>query len=39
MKIDKLHTGKLETTLFDVSKLNDAVNNDVVKKTEYDRSF
>ena len=39
MKIDKLHIGKLETPLFDVSKLNDAVNNDVVKKTEYDRSF
>ena len=39
MKIDKLHIGKLETTLLDVSKLNDAVNNDVVKKTEYDRPF
>ena len=39
MKIDKLHIGKLETTLFDLSKLNDAVNKDVVKKTEYDKFF
>ena len=31
----KSETGKLETTLVDVSKVSDAVNSEVVKKTEY----
>ena len=35
-KVDKLDIGKLETTLFDLSKLNDVAKNHVVKKTEYD---
>ena len=34
-KVDKLDIGKLETTPVDLSKLNDAVKNEVVKKTEY----
>ena len=32
-EIDKLDIGKLETTSVDLSKLNDAVKNEVVKKT------
>ena len=35
-KVDKLDTGKLETTPVDLSKLSNVVKNDVVKKTEYD---
>ena len=35
-KVDKLDTGKLETTPVDLSKLSNLVKNDVVKKTEYD---
>ena len=34
-KVDKLDIGKLETTPVDLSKLSNAVKNDVVKKTEY----
>ena len=34
-KVDKLDTGKLETTPGDLSKLSNVVKNDVVKKTEY----
>ena len=32
-EIDKLDIGKLETTSVDLSKLSDAVKNEVVKKT------
>ena len=32
-KVDKLGIGKLETTPFDLSNLNDAVKNEVVKIT------
>ena len=35
-EIDKLDIGKLETTPVDLSKLNDVVKNEVVKKTVYD---
>ena len=35
-KLDKLDMGKLETTPVDLSKLNNKVENDVLKKTEYD---
>ena len=35
-EIDKLDIGKLETTSVDLSKLSDAVKNEVVKKTVYD---
>ena len=35
-KVDKLYIGKLETTPVDLSKLSNAVKNDVIKKTEYD---
>ena len=35
-KVDKLDTGKLETTPVDLSKLSHVVKNDFVKKTEYD---
>ena len=34
-KVDKTNIGKLETTLVDLSKLSDLVENKVVKKTEY----
>ena len=34
-KVDKLDIGKLETTPLDLSKLTNAVKNDVAKKTEY----
>ena len=33
--IEKLDTGKLETTLVDLSKLNDVVKNEAIEKTEY----
>ena len=33
LEIDKLDFGKLETTLVDLSKLSDVVQNEVVKKT------
>ena len=36
-KVDKLDVGKLVAVPVDLSKLSDAVKNDVVKKTEYDR--
>ena len=32
IKVDKLNTGKLETTPVDLSKLSDVVKNEVVKK-------
>ena len=35
-KVDKLDIGKLETTPVDLSKLSNVVQNDVVKKNEYD---
>ena len=35
-KVDKLDIGKLAPVPADLSKLSDVVNNDVVKKTEYD---
>ena len=35
-KVDKLDIGKLESTPVDLSKLCNAVKNDVVKKIEYD---
>ena len=34
--MDKLDIGKLETTSVDLNKLSNAVNNDVIKKTEND---
>ena len=34
--VDKLDIGKLETTLVDLSKLNNVVKEDIVKKSEYD---
>ena len=34
-KVVKLDIGKLESTPADLSKLSDAVENEVVKKTEY----
>ena len=36
LKVGKLYIGKLETTPVDLSKLSNAIKNDVVKKTEYD---
>ena len=36
LKVGKLYIGKLETTPVYLSKLSNAVKNDVVKKTEYD---
>ena len=33
--VDKFDIGKLESTPVDLSKLNNVVKNDVVKKTEY----
>ena len=36
LKVDKLSTDKLETTPADSGKLINVVNNDIVKKTEYD---
>ena len=33
--VEKLDSGKLETTLVDLSKLNDVVKNEAVEKTEY----
>ena len=33
--VDKFDIGKLESTQVDLSKLNNVVKNDVVKKTEY----
>ena len=38
-KSDELDTGKLETTPVDLSKLNDVVKNEVVKKTEYNKEL
>ena len=35
-KVDKLDIGKLETAPVDLSKLSNVVQNDVVKKNEYD---
>ena len=35
VKVDKLDIGKLETTPVDLSKLSDAVKNEVAWKTEY----
>ena len=34
-KVDKLDTGKLETTTVDISKLSNVVKNDLAKRTEY----
>ena len=34
-KVEKLDIGILETTVVDLNKLSDKVENDVVKKTEY----
>ena len=36
-KVDKLDIGKLKTVPVDLSKLNDAVKKDVVKKAFYDK--
>ena len=36
-KVDKLGTDKLKTVPVDLSKLSNAVKNDVVKKTVYDK--
>ena len=36
-KVDNLDVGKLKTALADLSKLNNVVDNDVVKKTMYDK--
>ena len=36
-EVDKLHIGKLATVAVDLSKLSNAVKNDVVKKTVYDQ--
>ena len=36
-KVDNLDVGKLVAVPVDLSKLSDAVKNDVVKKTEHDR--
>ena len=36
-KVDNSDVGKLVAVPVDLSKLSDAVKNDVVKKTEYDR--
>ena len=35
--VDKIDVYKLKTVSVDLRKLNNAVNNDVVKKTAYDR--
>ena len=35
-RVDKLNTGKLETTPADLSKLSNVVKNDVVKNSQYD---
>ena len=35
--VDKIDVYKLKTVSVDLRKLNNAVNNDVVKKTVYDR--
>ena len=37
--VGKLDIGKLETTPADLSKLSDAVKNEVVKKTEYNATI
>ena len=37
MEIDKLDIGKLETTLVNLKKISDAVDNEVVKKDVYDK--
>ena len=37
-EVDKLDTNKLKTVPADLSKLTNAVKNEVVKKTEYDKS-
>ena len=34
-KVDDLDVGKLKTTLVDLKKLSDAVNNEVVKNTKF----
>ena len=36
-EVDKIVVDKLKTVPFDLSKLNKVVNNDVVKKTAYDK--
>ena len=36
-EVDKLDIGKLVSVPVDLSKLNDVVKNDVVKKTVYDK--
>ena len=36
-EIDKINVGKLKTVPIDLSKLRNVVNNDVVKKTVYDK--
>ena len=36
-EIDKIYVGKLKTIPIDLSKLSNVVNNDVVKKTVYDK--
>ena len=36
-EVDKIVVDKLKTVPFDLSKLNNVVNNDVVKKTAYDK--
>ena len=35
IEVDKLHTDKVKTTPIDLSKLSNVVENDVVKKTDY----
>ena len=37
-EVDKLDTGKLVLVPVDLSKLSDVVKNDIVKKTEYNKS-
>ena len=37
IEVDKLNIGKLTTVPIDLSKLSDAIKNDVVKKTVYDK--
>ena len=36
-EVDKLHIDKLAPVPVDLSKLSDAVKNDVIKKTVYDK--
>ena len=37
IEVDKIDADKLKTVLVDLAKLSNAVKNDVVKKTEYDK--